>query len=122
MLQHLGGIFHDVERLERFLAPPRALLGFALGLRFLDARRIRQQVFEQAVGRFGRPDRFAIAKMRQARQQPGMVDMGVGEQQIVDLPGVERKRLVVEVADGLVALKHTAIDEKLPPVMHHPVA
>src|SRR5690606_7046532 len=53
------------------------------------------------------------AVLGQLGQEPGMVDMGVRQQQVVDALGVERERIQVEVTNRLVALEHPAIDEEL---------
>src|SRR5690606_4959895 len=114
VLEALFGVGHGVERPRRFIATAPAFAGFALGLAFLDAGAVWQQIFEQARRGLGHPHRPAPTLGVELWQQPRMVDMGVGEEEEVDGPGVERGGLEVKVPDALIALEETAIDEELP--------
>ena len=65
---------------------------------------------------------MSLAHLAKKVQEPGVIDMRVREQQEIDAARVEGQRLVVEVADGLVALEHAAIDKELPARMDDSIA
>ena len=85
-----------------------------LGFLFLNVRAVRQQHFEQVDGRRRRVDRPAVTENRQAWQQPGMVDVGVGEEDESDFPHVEAEvqRPQVLRARFRPTLEHAAVNQK----------
>ena len=99
-------------------APQVGVLGFL----FLDVRRIRQHHRKQVAGGAGGMDRALEAQCDQSRQQAGMVDVGMGEQDKVDGRRIEGKRLVVLGARFAPALEHAAIDQKAHPFVFHQIA
>jgi hypothetical protein len=88
--------------------PARQPLGFLL----LDVRRIEQHHAEQV--RRGRGDmhRAAEAERDGARQQPGMVEVGMREQHEVEPAQVEAERREVAAAGVAAALEQAAVDKK----------
>ena len=102
--------FHAAVRLAVAAPVPQLPFGFLL----LDVAAIGQQHGEQIDARLGGIDRPAVAKHGQARQQAGMVDVGVGEQDEVDLADIEAEieRPHVLLAGLRPTLEHAAIDQK----------
>lgn len=89
----------------------RALLR-PLGVEFLDMRAVGEHHAEQVDGRRSRVDRAAEAARRQARQQPRMVDMRVGDDDEINRARVEVERAEVLVVGVAAALKQPAIDQE----------
>ena len=111
------GLGNGVERRNDaalILAAPVAMAQLPLGFLLLDVAAIGQQHGEQIDARLGGIDRPAVAKHGQARQQAGMVDMGVGEQDEVDLADIEAEieRPHILLAGLRPTLEHAAIDQK----------
>ena len=119
-LEQLEGrlsLCHGVQRGgDAALAPatPTPVAQLPLGFLFLNVRAVRQQHLEQVDGRRGCVDRPAVAENRQPWQQPGMVDVGVGEQDEIDFPHVEAEvqRPQVLRARFRPTLEHAAVDQK----------
>ncbi|MPN37844.1 hypothetical protein SDC9_185365 [bioreactor metagenome] len=91
-----------------------AVAQLPLGFLFLDVRRVRQQHFEQRDGRRRGIHRAAEAEHRQARQEAGMINVGMGEEHEVEAPHVETEGQCPFVLGACLgaALKHAAIDQK----------
>ena len=102
----------SMMRFDRILALADAFAVLALGVRLLDLCGIQQHEGEQVRRRRRAIDRAVEAMLDEFRQQAGMVDMGVGEDQEFGGGGVEGEILGVQLTDRLVALEHAAIDEK----------
>ena len=111
-LQRLAGMFLGVDRIDRrfALALPPAVVAVGVGL--LDLGGIQQHEGQQIGGWRRAVDRPVEPVFHQLRQQPGMVDMSVGQDQKPGRSRVERKRFVVEGANGLVALEHPAVHQE----------
>ncbi len=78
---------------------------------FLDLRRIHQQDFGEIPGGPGAMDRTAETFPNQFREITGMIDMGVGEQEMVDPLGLEIRALPVEKTEFLEALEQAGINQ-----------
>ena len=106
------GIGLGVDRLDwrLALAPQRPVLPLDLAL--LDLAAVRQHEGEEIERRRGGMDRPGEAAAGQLGHQAAVVDMGVGEEEIVDGGGIEGKGRVVQFADRGVALEHAAVDEE----------
>ena len=111
----VDGLLHvcrGVERLSRFLALPEPSSVFVFGVLFLDIGGIlkhdRQQVGSCRAGVNG----TAEAVLDQFGQQSAMVYMAVGTDHKIDALRVETEGLIVKPVHTLVALIHTAVDEK----------
>ena len=108
--EHILRVFDRVDRLDRRFAGALALAVVVLGLAFLNVRAVQQhdlhQIRRQARGK----DLAAKAVFDQQRDPPGMVDMRMRHQNIVDLIGRKRQRAVVDLVASLL---QTAIDEDL---------
>ena len=90
--------------------------GLALGELLVELAGVEQDERGQLDRAGGGVDPAAIALLDQQRQQPAMVEVGVGQQDRIELARVERER--DPVADRLVraALEHPAVDEDPRPV------
>jgi glycine cleavage system aminomethyltransferase T len=112
------GLRHGVQRRlqGRPAAPAVPPLMAQLPFRFLllDVRAVAQQHMEQVDGRRRGIHGPAVAEHRQQRQQAGMVDVGVGEQDEVDGANVEAELQGIQVFRPRLApaLKHAAIDQE----------
>src|SRR5690606_34318612 len=122
VFERLIGVGHGVERTRRFLAAPPAFPGLALGLAFLDTGAVRKEIFEQARCGLGHPHRPAPALGIEFWQEPGVIDMGVGEEQKVDRPWIKGGGFEIEVPNAFIALEQAAIDEELPAGMDDAIA
>ncbi len=107
----LEGVAPGEERARVGVAAVALLLREA-GLLFLQGA----GVFEHQAGeRAGRPravDRAAVALRHESRQEARVVEMGVGEDDGVDLLRPERERAPVALLELVVALEETAVDEQ----------
>ncbi len=102
--EHRFGVFDGVERLggKMFGGAP---LVVGRGFFFLQLARIAQDHAGERHTRFGRHDAAAEALLVGPRQEAGMVEMGVGQHDHVDVAGVDRQRLPVLKAQLLEALE-----------------
>ena len=92
--------------------PPRPRPPLPFGFFFLDVRAVGQHDLQQVAGRGRGVDRAVEAFGDEARQQSGMVDMGVGEQHEIDCARIEREARAVFRLGFAAALEHAAIDEE----------
>ena len=74
---------------------------FGVGLAFLDVAGIRQHAAQQINGGLRRVDPPPEARQHELGDQPGVINMRMRQHHRVDPPGIERKRLVVELLEGL---------------------
>ena len=95
-------------------AAPALMAQLPLDVFLLDVRTVRQQHLKQVDGRRSGIDRSAEAEHREPRQQAGMVDVRVGQQNEVDLARVETEveRMQVLAARFRPALEHPAVDQE----------
>jgi hypothetical protein len=105
------GIGFGIERGELFLPGAVAAAVAALGIGLLDPPGIGEHVFEQIGGRLSAPDPAAEAFGHQPRQEPRMVDVGVGQHHRIDLAWVEAEGAGVQALERTRALEHPAIDQ-----------
>ncbi len=89
-----------------------ALLLREAGLFFLQGAGIFEHQAGERAGRLGAVDRAAVALCHEARQEAGVVEVGVGEDDRVDLLRPERERAPVALLELLVALEEAAVDEQ----------
>ncbi len=109
------GLLHRVERGDVPAAPRVAGAIVAVGplrLLFLDMGRIQQHHPEQIHGCPGRVDRPLVAERNQPRQQAGMVEMSVCQQDEIDLFHVQIQRTHIAHRSVPPTLEKPAIDEK----------
>ena len=106
------------DRVERCRLAGRAAGGaapmpeVALGLDLLDVAAVREHHPEQVGRRRRAPDRPAEAQQREARQQARVVDVGVRQQDEIDVAHVERERLAVLALGLAPALEHAAVHQE----------
>ena len=122
LLETARGIGHAVDRLDRRPVLPGVPLVELLDLHLLDVGRIGQHDAGEVDGGRGGVDRPGIAVAGELRQEAGMVDMGVAEDDGAEVARDEGEGAVVELLLGLRALEHAAIDEELAVVGLEPEA
>jgi len=115
-LRHRGGaVGAGVDRRQRRGAALAVAAVEALDLLLLDIAAVGQHERQQRPRAFGGVDRPGEALPDQLRRQPGVVDMGMGQQQRVDGGGVEGKIGVVQRLQRLGPLEHAAVDQRAAP-------
>ena len=138
---HAGGrpeqlaVLHRPElpcRVPRLVARVQGVLGATtgplrlalrpLGLHLLDVGRIEQHDLGKVGGGGGGVDGSIEAFGHQTGKQPGVVDVGVGQQDESDCPRVEREGLEVAGLVAIVTLMHAAVHQELDPPDHQQVA
>ena len=82
------------------------------GVLFLEVAASRRRISASSFCRLGAIDGAAVALADEAREAAGVVDVGVGEEDGGEGVGVEGSLHPVELAQGLEALEHAAIDEE----------
>ena len=106
------GMFGRIDRFYLRLAAVAVGAVQALHLAHLDEGGIGQHIGEQVFGCLRRIN-FAVKTLaHQFRQQAAVVDMGVGEQNKLNLPCVEAEIAVIQFPHRLRALVHAAVDQK----------
>ena len=93
---------HGVERRARLsaAAPVVGALGLPLGFLLLDVGRVEQHHAEQVRRRRRHMHRPAEAQRGGARQQPGMVEVGMGEQDEIQAAQIEGQRVAGSCAQA----------------------
>ena len=105
------GVFHRVQRLHG--AAVAVAGAFAVGpfrFHFLDVGAVFEHDGEQVHGRLGAVDRAGELFLDHARQKAAVIDMGVGEQNEVELGSLVKPGVDVSFFDFRVALVQAAID------------
>jgi hypothetical protein len=82
------------------------------GILFLDEATVRQQVLAKITGGRGGNDRPAKSVTAQQRQIAGMIEMGMGEDDLVDLLRCDRQRRPVAQPQVLVTLEQATVDQQ----------
>ena len=113
------GVGHGVQGLHRLPAGPLALLVLPLGVALLDVGGVPQHDGHELPGETGGDDLAVKALLDQQGDAAGVVDVGMGDQYIVDIAGGEVQRVVVVL---IPALLKAAVDEDLGPVDFQTVA
>ena len=111
------GILHRVQRLHRIDARTGKLQALPLGVGFLDAGGIHEHDPQQVAGQAGGDDGPLKAVFHQQGQTAAVVDVGVGDQNAVDLPGGEGQGVVLQLVAPL--LKAAVDEQLLPPGFQH---
>ena len=106
----LLGVLHRIERGRGiFQAPAVVLLGFPLGFHFLDVGAVLQHDFQQVAGGLGAVNGLVETVFGQQGQQARMVDMGVGDQDEINVFRLVGLDVAVALLNGLIALVHAAV-------------
>lgn len=105
------GVHRVVQRFDFRLAQARPPLVFPLGVVLLDVRRIQQHQLDQLAGGLGGKDRPAKTRGDQARQEPGVIQVGMGQDHRMDRCGIERERLFVGLFLLAAPLAHAAFEQ-----------
>ena len=106
------GVLDGVVRFHRRQAGAGVLAVFPLGLRLLDVGGVPQHDVAQPAGGAGGVDLAPVALLGQQGQMAAVVDVGVGQQNAVDLAGRHGQRLVLV---DILALLHAAVDQEMQP-------
>ena len=110
-LQHMDGLLgvhQGVKRLHRRQSGALALLVVPVGVPLLDVGGVPEHDAHQLGGQAGGEDTAVEALLHQQGQAAGVVDVGVGNQNIVDVVGGEVQRVVVML---VLALLQAAVDK-----------
>lgn len=111
----LLGVFHGIQRRRRILKAAAVVLsGFPAGFHLLDVGAVLEHDFQQLAGGHGAVDRACEAVTDQQRQKAGVIDMGVGDQDEVNVAGLVDFALAVAGFNGFVALMHAAVHAETP--------
>lgn len=119
VLERRLGVGQGVEGLHGGLARTAALLVFPAGVRLLNVGRIAQHDAHQLAGQTGAVDVAPEALLDQEGNAPGVVDVGVGDNHVVDEAGDEIELGVVPFVS---ALLQAAVDENFAPAAGDAVA
>src|SRR6185436_19280545 len=109
-LQGLARILRVEER-KRIRVTAVAALPRIARLLFLELGGILEHERGERPRRSGAPDRSAESFGDELRQQPAVIEVGVGEEDAVELARLEGKRLAVARFELFVALVLAAVDE-----------
>ncbi len=101
-----------VKRLEGRLTGPITSAVVPHRVAFLDPPRVGEHEFEEIGSRGGAPDLAVEPFGDEPRQQPAVIDMGVGENDGIDMLRVEGKGLAIERLQRARSLEEAAIDEQ----------
>ena len=95
------GVLHRVEGLHRGAARPLVLSAFILRVGLLDVGAVHQHDLHQAGGQAGGPDLALKALAHQQGDAAGVVNMGVGDEDVVNGVGSEGQLPVAGVVPAL---------------------
>jgi hypothetical protein len=112
LLHRRFGIGDTINRLDKRPPAPRIAGVQLANFGFLHMARIRQHDGTEIDGRLGGMNPVAEPVFHQFGYQPGMVDVGVGQEHGVDRRRLEGKGAGIESALGLRSLEHAAVDEQ----------
>ena len=118
-LEGLLRVCQGVEGLYLLPAGPLSLLVLPLGIALLNMSGVSEHDGQQLGGEPGGIDGPGKALLDQQRNAAGVVDMGVGDQNIVDVAGGKIQGVVIVLVP---ALLETAVDQDLPAVDFQTVA
>ena len=102
-------VIHGVQRYKFFLTCTAALPVAPFCLEFLNVGAVTQHDAAQVAGGKGADDLPPKTILEQQRQKPGMIDVCMGQQHIVNLTGRNRD---LHVLKDILALFHTAVYQK----------
>jgi hypothetical protein len=108
-----GGIRRIVDRFDGVAAAALVAAVELVDFAFLDMRRIRQHHRTQVDGSPRGEDRPVETGLGELGQQPGMVDMRMGQNDRINVRSDEGKLPVVQFLLAFRALEHAAIDQHL---------
>ena len=108
VLQDTDGIFRGIDGHEWLCAGTFALSVAPLRLKFLDMGTVTEHDIAKVLRRLRRKDRPLKALLIKERKHTGMVDVGMGQEDIVDIGGRHRDRYIFKEVS---ALLHTTINK-----------
>lgn len=106
---------HRVERRRCRASDPAAAMAVPqhpLAFLFLDVRAVEKQHAHEIDGRRRGVDRPAITEHREARQQAGVIDVGMRQQHEVQRAHIEGKGTLVLLIGIATALEHAAVNQE----------
>jgi len=121
-LQRRVDVVAGIHRLDRRAAALHVAAVQPLDLGLLDVGAVGQHVGQQVEAALGSEDRSLEALLHQLGDEARVIDVGMGQQDEVDLGRIEGKGAVVQFLQGLGALEHAAVDKELAALGLHPVA
>src|SRR5687767_6423546 len=83
---------------------------------FLKTARVRQKNFQKVSSRFGCEDGSLKSQLQEPWQPASVINVSVGNNDCVDVVGIECRVLPVSLTEFLETLEQSAIDENSPPV------
>ena len=107
---HPQGVLHGVKGLHHRPAGPEVLAVFVLRVRLLDVGRVLEHNVQQLGGEPGGEDAPLEPLLYQHGDAAGVVDVGVGHQDIINIAGMKRQAGVIHLVP---ALLQAAVDEDL---------
>ena len=116
---HLKGVFHGVQRLHRGPACAHPLLVLVLGLHLLDVGRVLEHDVQQLAGEAGGEDLPLEALLDEQGHPAGVVDVGMGDDDVINIVGGKVQNRVVPL---VLSLLEAAVDEDLLSAHFHAVA
>ena len=111
LVHDLAGVGLGVDRLDHLPAAPLVAAVEVADLAFLDAAGIGEHDPAQVPGSRSGVDRAGEARLHEFGQEAGVIDVGMGQKDGVDLPGIEREGFVVQGLEGLRTLEHPAVHQ-----------
>ena len=118
LLQHVERVLERVEGLGEAPGAWRTSLAvLPLGIALLHRGGVRQQDAQEVATRGIGVDGTAEAALAQQRQSTAVVDVGMAEDDRVDLCGIEGKRGAVALVRRGATLDHAAVEQQ-PPAVH----
>ena len=109
-LLHPQGILHGVKRLHHRPAGPEVLAVFILRVGLLDMGRVLEHDVHKLGGEAGGENAALESLLYQQGNPAGVVDVGVGHQDIVNIACMEGQTAVIHLVP---ALLQAAVDEDL---------
>jgi len=111
--QTVPGVLRSIERVQVLLAATVGLAGLPFGIHLLDVAAVRQHDPAEVDSGLGGQHLAPVALLVEAGNQPRVVDVGVGQQDVVSGQDRGIKALVVARAQLPVALEHAAVHKQL---------
>ena len=108
--QGVPGVIHGVQRQRRPMLGVALAIGVA-GVLLLDLGRVEQHQLGQLIGRRRAVDRRVEPQLHQPRQVPDVIDVGVGEQHVLDRRGLETRVLPIPEPQLLEPLEETGVEQ-----------
>ncbi|OPY91198.1 MAG: hypothetical protein A4E73_02156 [Syntrophaceae bacterium PtaU1.Bin231] len=110
--KRIQGVLCRVERIHPVRAEAKPLAAFPLRFHLLDMGAVQQHDLQQIPGRGRRIDAAPESILDHPRQEPGVVDMGVGHQEKIDFLRLVDRQVPIPFLDLGAALMHPAVDRE----------